>query len=245
MAMIAGCLTYFAEYESWFALKGYKVEAQSQELERRLWEIFPQRCLTFWPYLLKDSRGLKEFFERDMPVTVETEMVKLGRFTTKIEWLKAWIKVDWRGKIWCISHDGRMWLYDPGRQDDSEVGKIIWRIPEQGNVQSDYNIQIPMNGVFQSPINTGVIASFVEDYKNYSWFDYINEISWERRAGMNLFILRIVKGEQKFEVHFQPDKYPGQDIAANIEDIITDLTDKGGDHIIDATYEGKIFLRGL
>ena len=243
--MIAGCLTYIAQYESWFALKGYKIEAQSQELEKRLWEIFPQRCLTFWPYFLKDSKGLKEFFERDMPVTVETEMKKLGRFVTKIEWLKAWIKIEWRGKIWCISRDGRMWQYEHGRQNDKEVGKLIWKIPDLGNVRDDVNIQTPMSGVFKTPLDTEVIASFIDDYKDFNWFEMAEEILWERRAGMNLFILNLVNGTQKFKLYFQPDKYPGQDMGATLENTLADVINKGGDHVIDVTYEGKIFLRRL
>ncbi|MBQ9403895.1 MAG: hypothetical protein IJU15_02835, partial [Synergistaceae bacterium] len=70
IVFIAGCVYRIAEYKSWFALRYYRIEAQSQALEQRLWDIFPQRCLAFWPYLLKDSRGMGEFLERDMPVTV-------------------------------------------------------------------------------------------------------------------------------------------------------------------------------
>ena len=245
LAMLAGCLTYIAQYESWFALKGYKVEAQSQELEKRLWEIFPQRCLTFWPYLLKDSKGMKEFFERDMPVTVETHMYSLGRFTTKIEWLNSWIKIEWLGKIWSISQDGRMWLTENGKKNDESTVKLVWKIPEQGNLRDDINAQVPMIGVFKSPLDTRIISSFIEEYKNYKWFELINEISWQSRAGMDLFILKMKKDTQNFELHFQPGKYPGQDVGENIENLISDLISKGGSHIIDATYEGKIFLRSL
>ena len=71
------------------------------------------------------------------------------------------------------------------------------------------------------------------------------EISWERRAGMNLFILKLQNGTQKFELYFQPDKYPNQDIGTTIEKSISNVISKGGNHIIDATYEGKIFVRGL
>ena len=245
LAMIAGCFTYIAEYESWFALKGYKIETQSQELEQRLWEIFPRRCLTFWPYLLKDSGGMKEFLERDMPVTVETHMQKLGRFTTKIEWLNAWLKIEWLGKIWSISKEGKMWLAENGKKNDAVEVKLIWKIPEEGNLRDDINTQVPMFGVFKSPLDTKVISSFMEEYKNYEWFELTKEISWERRAGMDLFILKMTRGTQNFELHFQPGKYPGQDIGANIENLISDLVNKGGNHVIDATYEGKIFLRGL
>ena len=103
---------YLSEYKYWFTMKDYRVEAQSQVLEQRFWEIFPIRCLTFWPYFLKDGKTVGEFLERDMPVTVETKMEGLGTFRTKIQWLSAWVKIDWQGKIWCISRDGRMWSFD-------------------------------------------------------------------------------------------------------------------------------------
>ena len=70
---------YMRDYKYWFTLSDYRVESQSPILERRLWEVFPKRCLTFWPYMLKDADGMKEFLERDMPVTVDTHMSGLGR----------------------------------------------------------------------------------------------------------------------------------------------------------------------
>ena len=132
--MLLGSFTRIYEYKYWFTLKDYRIIAQSQALERRLWEVFPKRCLTFWPYLIKDSKGMKDFLERDMPVTVDTQMEGWGHFTTRIDWLKTWVKVDWRGHIWCISRDGKMWLYEQGSPSEAETGKLIWKLPEEGNI---------------------------------------------------------------------------------------------------------------
>ncbi len=236
---------YIRDYKCWFPLSGYKVVAQSQELERRLWEVFPQRCLSFWPYLLKDSDGMKEYLERDMPVIVDTHMDGIGNFTTKIDWLAAWVKIRWRGQIWCISHNGRMWLSGIGRPNEESAGRLVWKIPDEGNSQEGISLQAPMSGVFRSPISTEVIASFLEDFRGCKWFDDANEITWERRAGMDLFTLNITHGRQKFTLYLQREKYSGQDIGAEIDELYTRLIDEGGNHIIDATYEGKINLRKL
>lgn len=236
---------YISEYRYWFSLHDYKIEAQSQELEARLWEVFPKRSLTFWPYFLKDKDGMKEFLERDMPVTVDTEMKGLGKFTTAIDWLKAWVKVEWRGKIWCISRDGRMWQYEPGRPVDDEAGNLVWKIPEEGNMQEGANIQPPMFGVFMSPLSTEVIASFLDEFRGCRWFESASEMTWERRAGMDLFILKLSNGNQRFELYLQRDKYSGQDVGTVLDDLFARLINEGGNHIIDATYEGKILLRKL
>ncbi len=89
------------------------------------------------------------------------------------------------------------------------------------------------------------MASFLADFNSFKWLEAANEISLESRAGMNLFILKISSGTQKFELYLQPDKYPGQDVGQTVEDIFTRLMREGGNHTIDATYEGKILLRGL
>ena len=230
---------YIRDYRYWFALDDYQVIAQSQVIEQRLWEIFPKRCLTFWPYMYWDADGLKEFLERDMPVKVETES-SWGKFTTKIEWLRAWIKVQWRGKIWCISRDGRMWENSPGRQNDDDAGHLVWKINEIEEEEPP-NIY----GVFKSPLSTEIIASFIDEFRRYKWFEAANEITWERRAGMNMFILKLSHGTQRFEIQLQRDKYPGQDVGGTVEEIFSRLINEGGNHIIDATYEGKILLRKL
>ncbi|MBQ9419272.1 MAG: hypothetical protein IJU31_02725 [Synergistaceae bacterium] len=244
LAILAGFVTYFVYYESWFALRGYRVEAQSSAIEQRLWEVFPRRCLTFWPYLLKDSRGLKESLESDMPVIVETHMESLGRFVTKLEWLRAWVRVNWRGKIWCISRDGRMWQFEQGSKADDETGKLIWNIPEQKH-QDGISVQTPMSGVFKSPLPTDIFASFLSEFNTFKWFEAASDVSYESRAGMNLFRLKLASGSQKFELYLQPDKYPNQDVGQTVDDIFLDLLKKGGNHVIDATYEGKILLRDL
>ena len=230
---------YVRDYKYWFTLSGYKIEAQSQILERRLWEIFPKRCLTFWPYMLKDSGGIKDFLELDMPVSVDTRMNGLGSFTTRIDWLKAWVKVEWRGHIWCISRDGRMWLFQRGRQNDDEAGRLVWKIPDDAGEQE------PVSGVFRPPISTEAIASFLDEFGKCSWFEAADDITLERRAGMDLFVLRLSRGGQKFELYLQRGKYSGHDVGAEIEELLSRLVSEGGNHIIDATYEGKIVLRNL
>ena len=244
LIMLIGGMTRIYEYRFWFTLKDYRIETQSQALEQRLWEVFPRRCLTFWPYFTRDAEGMKEFLERDMPVKVDTHMEGLGRFRTKIEWLKAWIKVEWRGKIWCISRDGKMWLYEPGRPSEAETGALIWKIPEDGNTQ-DTSAQPPAFGVFASPISTEVIDSFLEEFRDCKWFEAAQEITWERRAGFDLFVLRLEHGRQRFELYLQREKYSGQDVGAAIDELFSRLVNEGGNHVIDATYEGKILLRSL
>ncbi len=236
---------YMRDYKYWFTLKDYRVESQSPILERRLWDVFPKRCLTFWPYMLKDADGMKEFLERDMPVEIDTHMSGLGRFTTKIEWLTAWVKVDWRGKIWCISRDGRMWLFQRGRQNDDKAGRLVWKVPDEGNIIGGITFQTPTTGVFKSPISTEAIASFLDEFRVCKWYEAADDIMWERRAGMDLFFLRLSHGTQKFELYLQPGKYSGHDIGAEIDELFTRLISEGGNHVIDATYEGKIVLRRL
>jgi hypothetical protein len=238
--MIAGCIMYIRDYRYWFSLDDYRVIAQSQIIEQRLWEIFPKRCLTFWPYMYSDAKGIKEFLERDMPVIVDTQSTWTGKFTTKIEWLRAWVKVQWRGKLWCISRDGKMWEDSPGRQNDEDAGHLVWKINELEEEEPPH-----IYGVFKSPLSTEVIADFIDEFRGFKWFDAATEITWERRAGMDLFTLKLSHGAQRFELQLQRGKYSNQEIGINIENIFTGLLKKGGNHIIDATYEGKIFLRNL
>lgn len=231
---------YIRDYRYWFSLDDYRVIAQSQIIEQRLWEIFPKRCLTFWPYMYSDAKGIKEFLERDMPVIVDTQSTWTGKFTTKIEWLRAWVKVQWRGKLWCISRDGKMWEDSPGRQNDEDAGHLVWKINELEEEEPPH-----IYGVFKSPLSTEVIADFIDEFRRFKWFDAATEITWERRAGMDLFTLKLSHGAQRFELQLQRGKYSNQEIGINIENIFTGLLKKGGNHIIDATYEGKIVLRNL
>ena len=118
----------------------------------------------------------------------------------------------------------------------------VWRLAlleEEG--------QPPPSGVFdaQSFVPTEVIAGFLDEYGGYGWFETVWEITWDRRAGADLFRLKLVRGGQNFEVLIQRAKYAGQDLGVAIEDILNRLSQEGGNHLIDATYEGKVLLRSL
>ena len=62
---------------------------------------------------------------------------------------------------------------------------------------------------------------------------------------MDLFILRLSHGRQQFLLYLQREKYLGQDVGAALDELFTILITEGGNHVIDATYEGKILLRNL
>ncbi|MBQ3626848.1 MAG: hypothetical protein II948_08925, partial [Synergistaceae bacterium] len=61
----------------------------------------------------------------------------------------------------------------------------------------------------------------------------------------DLFKIRLALNNQVFEILIQGDKYAGQDLGAAVNDILKKLALEGGNHVIDATYEGKILLRAL
>ena len=230
------------EYNIWMALRGYSVKADSPVLERRLWDIFPLRCLRFWPWLFRDARGLKEFLERDIPVTVDTQMSGMGHFETVIRWLTPWIRVEWGGRLWCVSKEGRMWDVAETVASPSlaSLKGPVWRLAPMEGAE-----QLPPSGVFDSRpfVPSKVIGSFLEEYGGCGWFEAVQEITWDHQAGADLFRLKLVRGGQNFELLIQRAKYAGQDLGVAIEDILNRLSLEGGDHLIDATYEGKILLR--
>ncbi len=237
---ILGCIYRIAEYKGYFALSNYEIISDSPELEKRLWEVFPNRCIKFWPYIYWDAKGFEEFLMRDIPVNVRTEIKFTGKIKTVIKYLQSWLKVEWRGHIWSISRDGRMWL-----ADESEENKLIWKLPESANIGDEFNLQINLNGIFRAPFSTEIMRRFQNDFENYEWFKNANEITWERRAGYDLFKLQINNAKQNLEIHVQREKYLGQDLGEIIQEIYKRALREGGNKVIDATYEGKVLLRKL
>lgn len=253
VSFILGGAWRLLEYKAWLPLRDYKVDAQSPVLEKRLWDVFPSRAFYFWPWFLRDAKNFENFLESDAPVSVQTQKLGFGKFRTVIKWLTPWLKIAWRGRVWCISRDGKMWDMADMPVYASYVKGPVWVLNYDknnldlnlNNAVVDDNYILP-SGVFKSPIDTDIINKFVDEYQNYEWFNSAEQIVMDRRAGMNLFIIRLVYGIQNFEILIQGEKYAGQDLGAAIDDIIFNkLSKEGGDHIIDATYEGKILIRKL
>ncbi|MCR5346912.1 MAG: hypothetical protein K6E38_03970 [Fretibacterium sp.] len=226
------------------ALSGYSVKADSPVLERRLWDLFPVRCLRFWPWMLRDAKGLGDFLERDMPVTVSTQMSGMGRFETVMRWLTPWFRVQWGGRLWCVSREWRMWEIEgtAGSPPMKNLRGPLWHLPLLEGKE-----QLPLSGVFDSrsffPVEA--VAGFLDEYGRYEWFKAAGEITWDHAAGTDLFRLKLTRGGQNFEILIQRAKYVGQDLGAAIENILKRLSQEGGDHLIDATYKGKVLLRSL
>ncbi len=100
------------EYYAWFSMHSYAVKASDPVLERKFWEVFPSESLRFWPYFINQSKNIKVFLEKKMPLNISTSFSGLGNFVTYLNWLTPWIKVEWHGRFWCISKEGRMWAAD-------------------------------------------------------------------------------------------------------------------------------------
>ena len=123
---------------------------------------------------------------------------------------------------------------------DAKVRGPVWHLEHL-----DSESQPPPAGVFDSPVPTETIAGFLDEYQGYSWFDYVKDIVWDRRAGMDLFRMKVERDGQSLEVLLQRAKYDGQDVGAALEDVFSKLALEGGNHRVDATYEGKILVKSL
>ena len=75
------------------------------------------------------------------------------------------------------------------------------------------------SGVFTSPVSVDVVAAFLREYQDYSWFGAVERIVWDRRAGDDLFRLALARGKQRFEILIQQSKYDRQELGAMLEEI--------------------------
>lgn len=242
MSFLLGAAWYYCiDYNAWMSLSGYRVDAQDPAIEERMWEIFPSDGIRFWPSFINGAKGMGQFLECDIPVSAVTSMSGFGRFVTTIKWLEPWFKVMWSGRIWCVSRDGRMWDADSVAPFHIEsAGGPLWHIPSLSEKDAPFSA-----GVISFPISTDEIAVFLDEYQNYGWFADVSDVSMERRAGYDMFRLSLSRRGQRFEILIQSAKYEGQELGAALQDILSRLSQEGGNHIIDATYEGKILLKKL
>jgi hypothetical protein len=232
---------------AWMSMQGLHIKVTDPALEKRFWDIFPSQCLRFWPLFLRKSQTMKAFLERTLPVVVYTRITGVGTFTSEIKFLSPWVLVEWRGQVWCISQEGRMW--NIADKNLKIVGldlppKPLWRIPFLPTESSGDVRSLP-SGVFPSLFSIEAIEDFLTRFGSESWFKNIEEVVLDRRAGADFFNLRFIRGRQELTILLQKDKYKEQELNIALEHILERLQKEGGNHLIDATYEGKIVVRNL
>jgi hypothetical protein len=259
--MLIGGLWRLNERYVWTAMGEFRVKAAAPSLEKRFWDIFPSQCLRFWPLFLRRSRDIGFFLERTLPVLVFSHMTGFGTFDVDIKWLSPWIVVEWRGQVWCVSKEGRMWnVADEvlGADGLKIPKKPLWRISSSYSSSHSPSPPLPETpaeagrdayalpeGVFPSFFPIKVIEDFLTRFADESWFEYVEEIVLGRRAGADLFDLRFVRGRQKFTILIRQDKYGRHELDAALGQILGRLQREGGNYLIDATYEKKIVVRNL
>jgi hypothetical protein len=229
------------------SMRGFHIKVTDPVLEKRFWDIFPSQCLRFWPLFLRKSQAMKAFLERTLPVLVYTRVTGVGVFTTEIKLLSPWVLVEWRGQVWCISQEGRMWNIADKNLKITGLDlprKPRWRVPFLSTEASGDVYSLP-GGVFPSLFPIEAIEDFLTRFGSESWFKNIEEVVLDRRAGADFFNLRFVRGRQEFTILLQKDKYRGQDLNIALEHILERLQKEGGNHLIDATYEGKVVVKNL
>jgi hypothetical protein len=174
-------------------------------------------------------------------------MTGMGVFTTEIKSLSPWVIVEWRGQVWCVSKEGRMW--NAADEKLNVLGldlprRPLWRIPFLSAESSGDMYPLP-SGVFPSLFSLETIEDFSTKFGSELWFKNVEEIVLDRRAGADLFNLRFIRGGQEFRILLQKDKYKGQELNIALEHILKGLQKEGGNHLVDATYEGKIVVKDL
>jgi hypothetical protein len=242
--ILLGALWGLNEHYLWMSFRGLSVEAFDPALERRFWDVFPSRSLRFWPLFAQKSEDIKAFLERTLPVLVNIRMTGFGVFSVEIKPLSPWVIVGWQGEVWCVSREGRMWnagdksLELPGVKIPQ---KPLWRAASLSEPGED-GLPLP-GGVFPSLVSTGFIEDFLSAFGGAAWFGDVREVSLERRAGSDLFRVRLVRGRQEFMILIQRDKYEERDLNETLARVLETLSGEGGSHLIDATYKNKIVVR--
>ena len=245
-SMLLGGLWRLNERYMWMSMHEISVNASNPVLEERYWDVFPSQCLRFWPLFIRKSQDVAVFLEKTNPVLVETRMTGMGSFVTDIKLLSPRIIVEWKEGVWCISKEDRMWNLAEGSfgfRDLKIPLKPLWRVLASSFVHE--NEQLLPGGVFPSIFSIDVIDDFLKGLGGASWFDGVEEVALDRRAGDDLFKLRYVREGQNFTILIQRDKYGWQELNLALEHILDRLRKEGSDHLIDATYVDKIVVKSL
>jgi hypothetical protein len=243
--ILLGGLWRLNERYLWMSFRGLSIDVGDPALEKRFWDVFPSRSLRFWPFFAQQSKDIETFLERTLPVLVSIRMTGFGSFAVSMKLLSPRVIVEWRGEVWCISSEGRMWnagdrsLWFPGLRIPQ---KPLWRLASLSeSVKEDFHAP---GGVFPSLVSIDFVEDFLSDFGGEAWFRDVQEVSLERRAGADLFRLRIVRGRQEFTLLIQRDKYEGRDLHETLNRVLEILSKEGGSHLIDATYKNKIVVKG-
>ncbi|MDR1048295.1 MAG: hypothetical protein LBL51_00950 [Synergistaceae bacterium] len=244
-SLLLGGLWRFNERYLWMSFRGFRIEVSDPALERRFWDVFPSRCLRFWPLFVRQSREIGAFLERTLPVLVDTRMTGLGEFSTEIRLLTPWLLVEWRGARWCVSREGRMWntADESARVPGLELPrKPVWKFSSSSEALE----RTPWpGGDFPSIFSMGPVEDFLSRFGREPWFRDVQEVTVGRRAGDELFRLRFVRGRQEFVILIQHEKYEARELEVTLARILAALLEEGGSHLIDATYRNKIVVSAL
>ena len=244
--MLLGGLWRLNERYVWMSMREVSVNAANPILEERYWDLFPSQCLRFWPLFIRKSQDVASFLEKTNPVIVKTSMMGMGSFVTDIKLLSPHVVVEWQGSVWCISKEGRMWSLSEGSFGFKELRipqKPLWRVLGSSVVSGDE--QFLPGGVFPSIFSIDTIDDFVKGLGSASWFDGVEEVALDRRAGDDLYRLRYVRGGRNYTILIQRNKYEWQELSLALESILDRLQQEDSEHLIDATYKDRIVERKL
>jgi hypothetical protein len=172
-------------------------------------------------------------------------MTGFGTFLTNMDLLSPWLLVEWRGQVWCLSREGRMWntADEDARIEGLNIPeKPLWRI----RTDSAEGNEAPVpKGVFPFLFSVEGIERFLEGFGKSSWFGYVEDVTVDRRGGADIFTLRCVRGKRTLTILIQKNPQGWQELNTALEHILERLWREGGDHLIDATYEDRVVVGEL
>lgn len=200
-----------------------------------------------WLLLLLKKSDYEEKIESRYPVDCKLRIAGWGKLQVKLQTLEPIARVEWNGKYWYISEDGKIW------PDDLKVNSILTldKIKDKpvlfwsNDRITPFEIGNSHDEIKKTALPIDQIMEWQNVLASVKWLDKISAIKTEDNDGISA--VRLIFKDKNGNIGgsvllpWNTDDWVVSALAIN--KICPDLTSLSQSNFIDATYKGKILVK--
>lgn len=244
-SFLAGVVVSGENFFQPLTLEGPDIATDDPVAESFFWKNVNPTTLRYGPLFFMESDDLGRRIEKESPLVLSVEKRGLNGSTVSLVPLVPWLTVEWRGKRFYLTRDGKIWeqahplntslsgIEKPKAPPFILADDLPSPIDETAGEQVVYHALLPM----------GSFAAWMDGLSASGWKDTTRAVRVSRRIGHYLLELSLRLQKWNVRLLVRGDQSSWKEYGSAVAQILGEFPFSGEDLIIDTTYTDRIIVR--
>lgn len=243
MALFAGAFCSVEAHYQFLRLQGMEIQPKGICSDSVFWKEVSEGGKRFWPLLYMESGSVIQNVEEEYPLSVSAGLSGLGKLRWNVTPLKPWISILYKGDLWYLSRDGRLWKTDLSANKEIKgvlpPGGPLW-VWGKG-LPSPFLEGTPKHPIEKSSIPTDLISQWIDGLKGTGLWEKAMKVQVNSQENREVLTVFLQEGKW-VQLKLDQDTKEWPAIVDAVRMILKKEISNDETLLVDATYKDRIIV---